>query len=41
MYPSQAAGWRLVGFAKLSSWFLLLVISYALVALVNRPRDAL
>jgi uncharacterized membrane protein YoaT (DUF817 family) len=37
-YPSQADGWRLVGFAKFSSWFLLLVISYALVALLHRPR---
>ncbi len=39
LYPSQAAGWRLVGFGKFSSWFLLLIISYALVALVSRPEQ--
>jgi uncharacterized membrane protein YoaT (DUF817 family) len=39
-YPSQAAGWRIVGLGKFSSWFLLLVISYALVAMVNRPEEA-
>lgn len=39
LYPTQADGWRLVGFSKFSSWFLLLIISYALVASVNRPRD--
>ena len=38
IYPSQTDGWRMVGFAKFSSWFLLLIISYALVALVNRPE---
>jgi len=31
------AGWSMVPLAKLGSWFLLLLISYALVALVNRP----
>ena len=36
-YPAQAHGWRLVGFSKFSSWFLLLIVSYALVAAVNRP----
>jgi uncharacterized membrane protein YoaT (DUF817 family) len=25
--------------AKLGSWFLLLLISYALVAIINRPQD--
>jgi uncharacterized membrane protein YoaT (DUF817 family) len=38
-YPHQLADWSLVPFAKLGSWFLLLIISYALVALVNRPRE--
>jgi uncharacterized membrane protein YoaT (DUF817 family) len=38
-YPHQLAGWSPVPVAKLGSWFLLLIISYALVALVNRPRD--
>jgi uncharacterized membrane protein YoaT (DUF817 family) len=38
-YPHQLAGWSPVPIAKLGSWFLLLIISYALVALVNRPRQ--
>ena len=39
-YPHQAHGWTLVRFGKLGSWFLLLIVSYALVAGVNRPRPA-
>ncbi|MBV9517493.1 MAG: DUF817 domain-containing protein, partial [Hyphomicrobiales bacterium] len=31
-------GWSPVGIAKLGSWFLLLIISYVLVTLVNRPK---
>lgn len=38
LYPHQAAAWSLVRFGKLGSWFLLLVVSYTLVAAVNRPR---
>ena len=38
LYPAQAHGWRFVGFSKFSSWFLLLIVSYALVATVNRPQ---
>jgi uncharacterized membrane protein YoaT (DUF817 family) len=37
LYPRQMAGWSMVPLAKLGSWFLLLLISYALVAIVNRP----
>ncbi|MBA8888617.1 uncharacterized membrane protein YoaT (DUF817 family) [Dokdonella fugitiva] len=37
-YPHQAHGWTLVRLGKLGSWFLLLIVSYALVAMVNRPR---
>jgi uncharacterized membrane protein YoaT (DUF817 family) len=37
LYPNQIAGWSMVSLGKLGSWFLLLLISYALVALVNRP----
>ena len=36
-YPAQAHGWSFVGFSKFSSWYLLLIVSYALVASVNRP----
>ena len=39
VYPNQVHGWSMVSISKLSSWFLLLIISYALVALVTRPRN--
>ena len=35
-YPHQATAW--VSLGKLGSWFLLLIISYALVAIVSRPQ---
>jgi uncharacterized membrane protein YoaT (DUF817 family) len=38
LYPSQRHGWAMVQPSKLGSWFLLLIISYTLVSLVNRPR---
>jgi uncharacterized membrane protein YoaT (DUF817 family) len=38
MYPNQRHGWSLVSTNKLGAWFLLMIISYALVALLNRPR---
>ena len=34
-YPNQKHGWQLVGIAKLGSWFLLMIISYTLVAAIN------
>lgn len=42
VYPSQKSGWHVVSFAKLGSWFLLMIISYTLVATLNGPnaRDA-
>ena len=36
LYPSQRDGWSLVGVEKLGSWFLLLIISYTLVAWIKR-----
>jgi uncharacterized membrane protein YoaT (DUF817 family) len=39
LYPSQLIAWSPVPLAKLGSWFLLLLISYALVAIVNRPEE--
>lgn len=39
LYPSQSHGWAMVSLAKLGSWFLLLIISYTLVSLINRPRE--
>jgi len=38
-YPDQRSGWQLVGWAKLGSWSLLMIISFVLVGLVN-PIDA-
>jgi uncharacterized membrane protein YoaT (DUF817 family) len=38
MYPHQRHGWALVPSSKLGAWFLLMIISYALVAMLNRPR---
>lgn len=37
LYPSQQHAWTLVSIGKLGSWFLLLIISYTLVSLVNAP----
>lgn len=38
LYPHQAHGWSLVRLGKLGAWFLLLIVSYVLVAAVERPR---
>jgi uncharacterized membrane protein YoaT (DUF817 family) len=38
IYPHQAAGWAAVSPQKFGSWFLLMILSYTLVALVSRPR---
>lgn len=38
IYPDQADGWSMVSFAKLGSWFLLMMISVVLVSLVHRPE---
>ena len=37
LYPNQIAAWSMVSLGKLGSWFLLLIISYGMVAAVNRP----
>ena len=37
-YPSQRLGWSLVSVGKLGAWFLLMIVSYALVALLNGPQ---
>lgn len=38
VYPHQQSAWSPVRLGKLSSWFLLLIVSYTLVAALNRPR---
>lgn len=37
-YPSQTHGWSLVSPAKLGAWYLLMYISFVLVAAVHRPQ---
>ena len=38
IYPSQRHGWAMVGFGKLGSWYLLIMLSFVLVSLVHRPQ---
>ena len=39
LYPSQRSAWSLVSAGKFGSWFLLLIISYTLVALIKKPAE--
>ncbi len=36
-YPAQARGWQLVPLSKLIAWYLLMLVSFVLVSLVNQP----
>lgn len=38
LYPSQLESWHLVSFGKLGSWFLLLMLSFALVTIIYRDK---
>lgn len=38
VYPDQRHGWQPVSPAKLVAWYLLMIVSFALVALVHRDR---
>jgi uncharacterized membrane protein YoaT (DUF817 family) len=38
LYPVQLHGWTPVSVGKLGSWFLLLIISYTMVAAFNQSR---
>ena len=38
LYPNQLKGWSMVPPAKLGSWFLLMIMSYVMVAMINRPQ---
>ena len=40
-YPGQENGWHMVSIAKLGSWYLLMVISFVLVSLVNPVKAGL
>lgn len=35
IYPNQSQGWEMVPLAKLSSWYLLMLLSFVLVTLIN------
>ena len=35
IYPNQSSGWEIVLIAKLSSWYLLMLLSFVLVSLIN------
>lgn len=39
LYPSQKDGWTMVGPSKLGAWYLLMYISFILVAAVHRPQQ--
>lgn len=39
LYPNQRTAWSLVSAGKFGSWFLLLIISYTLVALIKKPAE--
>jgi len=38
LYPNQTGGWHLVGFNKFGSWFLLIIISFTLVAFIYKDQ---
>jgi uncharacterized membrane protein YoaT (DUF817 family) len=38
LYPNQLENWQLVSFNKTGSWFLLLILSFALVSIIYRDR---
>lgn len=41
IYPNQKDGWQLVSFGKLSSWYLLMILSFVLVSLFNNTKGAI
>src|SRR5262249_30012703 len=40
VYPSQRHGWTVVAPEKLGSWYLLIMLSFVLTTIVNRPQSA-
>ena len=40
VYPNQTSEWHMVSLGKLGSWYLLMIISFVLVALIHRPFRA-
>lgn len=39
IYPNQKSGWALVPIGKLGAWYLLMILSYTLVAALNGARE--
>lgn len=40
-YPNQAAAWNIVSLGKLSSWFLLVIVSFIIVAQLKHVKEGL
>ncbi len=38
IYPNQQNGWKMVSAEKLIAWYLLMLLSFVLVSLINRPK---
>lgn len=38
IYPNQHSGWQWVSWQKLNAWFLLMLLSFVLVSLINPPK---
>ncbi|MAK90170.1 MAG: hypothetical protein CMI13_02895 [Oleibacter sp.] len=39
IYPNQQDGWHMVSVSKISSWYLLMLLSFVLVSLLHRPEQ--
>lgn len=39
VYPDQLAQWHMVSWSKLGSWYLLMILSFVLVTLVQKPEQ--
>ena len=38
IYPNQSVEWNMVPLAKLSSWYMLMLLSFVLITLINQVR---
>lgn len=37
IYPSQVEGWSMVSWSKITSWYLLLILSFVMVTFIQKP----